>query len=156
MNIIFTIPATVTSNIVSCRSFIFLTNFRPKNVYVHSTTRHGPSHLRSGGPAGDTMGRTDGCATIAIKGSKSGGNYAAGIEFRPAVDPLGQTYSMDDFGAVCTNERSVTDPKHRYDLASGDGNGNVLVHIETIVDQHDAGIEVGDAKPRTMDLERSR
>jgi len=99
------------------------------------------------------MGRIDGGATIAIKGSKSGENCVAGIAFRPAADPLGQTYSMDDFSP---DARSVTDPKGRYDFASGDGNGNVLVHIETIVDQRDVGIEVGDAKPRIIDLERSR
>ena len=154
MNIMFTIPATITSNIVSCRSFIFLTNFRSKNVYVHSASRHGPSHLRTGGPADNTMGRTDGGgATIAVKKSRGGGgNSVAGIAFRPAVDAFGQTYSMDDFGGpVGPDTRYVTDPKYRYDLASGNGNGNVLVHIETIVDQHDAGTEAGDTKPSTMD-----
>jgi len=153
MNIMFTIPATTISAIVSCRSFVSLTNFRSQDVYVHSTSRHHPSRYRTGGGTGygSTLGRTDGGVdtTLGPKKSKNVGNTVAGIAFRDGVDPMDQTYSMDELSMDRGHPRRSA--KRGYDLGDTDSNGRVLVHIETIVNEH--GVVPEGVHPSTMDLE---
>jgi hypothetical protein len=96
MNIMFTIPAAVASSIVACRSFVSLTQFRGKDLYVHSAAA---SNMNGGSAT-----RVGGDAPVRGRPGAKGGNALANIAFRGmgivagGVDSMGNT--LDDYGCV--------------------------------------------------------
>jgi len=144
MNIMFTIPAAVASSIVACHSFVSLTSFLHKDVYVHSAAPGAPSRpYPNGGFSGlDSVG-TDGLGCDSISPKRKGviGSSIAGIVFRSmgaGIDSMGQAYSMGELDASRTiNSLATTDSKPKYGFGSTSESGEV-VDAGTKVDGRDS------------------
>lgn len=135
MNIIACIPAAVASSIVACRSFVSLSNFRQKDVYVHSAVLHPPIRTRNAGSSGYGTSSDD----SRTEKKRKTGNSIAGIVFRSVtegVNSMGESYGMEEFDATgTTGTLPVADVKPGYDLERN-ANGHVVVHTETMVHDH--------------------
>ncbi|KAF8302623.1 hypothetical protein DL93DRAFT_2102570 [Clavulina sp. PMI_390] len=138
MNIMFTIPAATFTAIVACRSFVSLTSFRNKDVYVHSTQPLSNTRLGSGnGPSVIGTGGT----------KKQGGMAIGGIVFRAMGEGLDSSmgggttvYSNMDMdvmasgahGGYSMDELSVgrkhAEEKLKY-VGDLEHNGGVRVHV---------------------------
>jgi hypothetical protein len=155
MNIMFTTPAAVASSIVACRSFVSLTSFLHKDVYVHSTAPCPSRPHPSGGFIGHgDVGTNDfGCDSMTPKKKGSLGNSIAGIAFRSmgaGIDSMGQAYSMDELDASRTINSLAATPGYGF---SGTGeSGGEVVHPGIKVDGRD-GVPMGH-HVKVVDLEK--
>ena len=132
MNIIVNVPTGVAASIVACRSFVSLTNFLAKDVYVHPATR--PTRVRSDEGSGleaSGGGRaSDGNLTKKRRGIR---NTGAGI------DSLDQVYSMDEFSMTRTpTSLAATDAKCGHRFGGGNDTEQVAVHLEALGHDHDS------------------
>jgi len=104
MNIMFNIPATVTTSIVSCRSFVSLTNFTQNDVYIHPAGPQ-PTRFCHGGGSGNHVIQAHtsyDCGANDNSNKRGGGRskLIAGIAFRSmgagAADSMDQVYCMGE------------------------------------------------------------
>jgi hypothetical protein len=154
----FNIPATVTTSVVSCRSFVSLTNFTPNDVYVYPAGPH-PARFRAGGSGnGVIQAHTSyGCGGAKDNSNKRGGGKSiAGIAFRSmgagAAESMDQAYCMDEL----TARRGITpdmDRKSRHDFGDASEPSGVLVHIATIVERD--GVAQRETHEDETDLEKA-
>ena len=126
----FNIPATVTTSIVSCRSFVSLTNFTPNDVYIHPAGPQ-PTQCRPGGGSGNGVIQPHTRYGGGAKGSSKLKSIAR-IAFRSmgvdATESMDQTYCMDEL----TTRRGTTpvlELKSGHDFGGASEPGGVLVHI---------------------------
>ena len=142
MNMMFCAPAAVASSIVACRSFVSLTDFRHKDVYIHSAM---PCPQRVGPRGGDaTHARAGVGSGNHAKGKRGIGNVIAEIAFRSmgaSADTI-QPYHTDGVNTT-TTASAVLDLKPEYDFGHSDENGGVMVHTETVV-REGVGVNVVD------------
>lgn len=158
MNLMFTIPAAVASAIVACRSFVSLTNFRQKDIYVHSTLPYSSTRVGTGGDArgGGAGDAGEGSLT---KKKREEGNTIAGIVFHgmgAGIESMGEAYSMDELDTTkTTTTLGALDSNRAYDFGreGRDGNEHVVVHMETIVHDQD-GVQKG-GHVNVVDLEKA-
>ena len=98
MNVIFSGPAVTVTSIVACRSFVSLSTFRQKGVYIHSAM---PYSSGAGEGGGATRTRGNGGVTNDNRRAKKQrvmGKATAGStlpSMAAGVDSMGQPYSMD-------------------------------------------------------------
>lgn len=124
MNIMFAIPAATATSIVACRSFVYLTTFRTKDLYVHSAqpfsaTRVGSGNANGGdGHGGPDVihGRPGGPSSVGKKGGFGG--TIAGLAFRgmgAGIDSMGEThaYSMNELDTT-TSTLNAANGGHHY------------------------------------------
>jgi len=143
MNIMFTIPAVVASSTVACRSFVSVTSFLHKDVYVHSAAPCAPSRPH---PSGRFRGHDDvgtdslSCDSRTPKKKGSIGNSIAGIAFRSmgtGIDSMGRARSMDELDASRTIDSfAATDSRPGYAFGGTSESGEV-VHEGTDIDGGD-------------------
>ena len=150
MNIMFALPSAIALSVVACRSFISLTNFRQKDVYIHSAARYPSARLRPGGSSsgGDVVQVRPGgyVNDSGLTKKKDVGSSIAGIIFRnmgAGVDSMGQV-SMDEVDKTrITSTLAAVEP---------DEDRGVVVHMQTIMHGHDDG-QSGDIN--MVDLEKA-
>ncbi|KAF8302625.1 hypothetical protein DL93DRAFT_465819 [Clavulina sp. PMI_390] len=139
MNIMFTIPAATFTSFVACRSFVSLTNFRNKDLYVHSTqplsnTRlgtgagaAGPSVIASGGTKKNRGGMAIGGIVFRAMGSGLDSSMGGGTTVYSNMDMDGMAaggYSMDEMSMG----RKHGEEKLKY-VGDLEHNGGVQVHV---------------------------
>jgi len=153
----FNIPATVTTSIVSCRSFVSLTNFIQNEVYIHPA-RPQPTRFRPGGGSGNSViqART-GYGANDNSNKRGGGKSIAGIAFRSmdtgAAESIDQAYCMDELTAR-RGTTPVMDLKSGHDFGDASEPGVVLVHIATIVGRD--GVVQSETHENETDLEKDQ
>lgn len=149
MNIMFALPSAIALSVVACRSFISLTNFRQKDVYIHSAARYPSACLRPDGSSsgGDVVRvRPGGYVSDSSLTKKNGGSSIAGIIFRnmgAGVDSMGQVSMGDVDKTRMTSTLAAVEP---------DEDRGVVVQMQTIVHDHDDG-QSGDIN--MVDLEKA-
>jgi hypothetical protein len=141
MNLMFSFPAGVASCIAACRSFVSLTTFRPKNVYVHAAVTHPTTHRRpSGGSGGGNVihisASGDDCPS---NNGLAKTNRAAGIVFgnkAACLDSVGQGYGLDQLEPRTINAPAAANSKGGYDFRGANGSGEVVSHADMIMQTH--------------------
>jgi len=131
MDSMFPFPAAVASCIAACRSFVSLTSFRPKDVYVHAAATRPPIRLHPSGGNDVIQICADG-GGCASDNSLAKTNRNAGIAFRSkgtCVDSVGQGYSLDQLESRTTDTPTVTNSKGGQDFGGANGSGEVHVHV---------------------------
>jgi len=168
MNIMFAIPAATATSIVACRSFVYLTTFRNKDLYVHSAQPYSATRVGSGNAGGASgapdviHGRAGGPGSIGKKGGFGG--TIAGLAFLgmgAGIDSMGDThaYSMNELDTTTSTLNAGTmsgshypgdDKKYNGEIdeagytskvvhmPSGNGRGGVVV---TSHSEHDVDLE---------------
>jgi len=133
MNIMFHVPAIVITSIVSCRSFVSLTNFTSNDVYVYpagGSSGNGviQAHTSYGSGANDDNNRRGGGKLKLIAFRSMGAGSAESME---------QAYCMDELTTRrgCT---PVVDLKSWHDSGGASETGGVLMHITKIAERDSA------------------
>jgi len=129
MSAIFSFPASTASSIAACRSFVSLTNFRPKGVYAHAAVIQPPTRLHASGSSGGS----DATQICASDNSLEKINRSARIAFRSkgaCVDSVGQGYSLDQLESRTTDTPSTTNSKGVQDLGGANEDSGVVVHVD--------------------------
>ena len=140
MNLMFCFPAAVASSIAACRSFVSLTNFRSKDVYVHAAAIHPPTRRHPSGGSGGS----DVIQICASDNSLAKTSRSLGIAFRntsACVDSVGQGYSLDRLESGTSDTPAAMNSKGGYGFGGADESGEVAVHAAMTIHGHSSVVD---------------
>jgi len=110
MNLMFSIPAAITTSIVVCRSFISLSNYLSKDVWVLPSARVGFSH-------GSLAKKKRGMAGIIFRSITEG------------INSMGEAHSMGGFDTSRTTTFSTGPSRCRDDYGGANENSGAVIHM---------------------------